>query len=374
MVSAESAFSTLPIELFLYVVDHLVESATPHYQPVAFPPNHPTTKALLALTRVSRTIYPLASKYLYANCIYIDEINFARFYRTLGTYLGQGPQDMKSGRNQDLWNHVDVVRYIKQAFIWSGDEDSGNDLVAASTQLPHVMGYFDAIGSHLKRLVLILSCKHIDSMRNRASMKEIWGSGSNSSSSENTLGSLASLEELVVNFDITYLFSTPPKHLKRLCSTDHGVSDAASSSSFAISSLRTLIFLRPLDLKATDIESWFSTYAGQGLDIILVEVNTNHQTPTQTRSWKEDDEVRVWEIDVPTSFYGDDEDYVLCERWIWDHARDGSMWEAEKRRMRDWEEVKKRLEKTGYGAGVHTSFDISQSSEWEPILPFQAAN
>ncbi len=51
----------------------------------------------------------------------------------------------------------------------------------------------------------------------------------------------------------------------------------------------------------------------------------------------------------------------------------GSMWEAEKRRMRDWEEVKKRLEKTGYGAGVHTSFDISQSSEWEPILPFQAS-
>jgi hypothetical protein len=112
---------------------------------------------------------------------------------------------------------------------------------------------------------------------------------------------------------------------------------------FSTSSLQTLVFLRPPELLPSDIDLIFSSYKGESLDVMLVDVNSNHRTPIGTRSWAGDDAVRIWEVDVPTSFYGDEDELVLCDDYIWSHGVQGSLWCQSKRRMASWEEIQRRL-------------------------------
>jgi hypothetical protein len=128
----------------------------------------------------------------------------------------------------------------------------------------------------------------------------------------------------------------------------------AMSFFFAVSSLQTLVVLRPLELNAADINNLFSAYKGQKLDIVLVDVNSNHRTPKDTRSWNNDDKVRIWEADVPTSFYGDDDDLTLCENWVWTQAVKGTIWSQNNRRMASWSEIQRRL-----AGPVHHIMDAS---------------
>jgi hypothetical protein len=87
----------------------------------------------------------------------------------------------------------------------------------------------------------------------------------------------------------------------------------------------------------------FAVHTSRNLDIVLVDVNSNHGTPTRARDWGEDDAVRIWEVDVPVSFYGDDSELVVCDDWIWTHAVRGSLWGCEKRRMVAWRDIERRL-------------------------------
>jgi hypothetical protein len=51
------------------------------------------------------------------------------------------------------------------------------------------------------------------------------------------------------------------------------------------------------------------------LDIILVNVECSHETPLGEERWKKDN-VSVRKLDVPTSYYGDEDEVVLCQEWV----------------------------------------------------------
>jgi hypothetical protein len=202
-------------------------------------------------------------------------------------------------------------------------------------RLPQIIDLCNIIGSTLRRLVLDMQPVYsppseIESVR--LSQKD-----------KNIFLQMPNLEELVASYDVPDYFRLPPPNLKRLAITIQDLHAVAMTFCFSVSSLQTLVILRPVELSAADINSLFSTYKGQSLDVILVDVNSNHRTPKGTRDWIAGDTVRIWEADVPTSFYGDDNDLILCDNWIWTHAVKGTLWTQDNRRMASWSEIQRRL-------------------------------
>ncbi|KAF4448615.1 hypothetical protein F53441_7990 [Fusarium austroafricanum] len=77
------ANTKLPVEVILLIIEHLVTKNEP--RPI-LPASDLTTKTLLALTTVSKAIYPVASRLLFQNCLYIDSCEKAQQFRY---YLSQ---------------------------------------------------------------------------------------------------------------------------------------------------------------------------------------------------------------------------------------------------------------------------------------------
>ncbi|KAF2252858.1 hypothetical protein BU26DRAFT_515290 [Trematosphaeria pertusa] len=332
----QRAFSPLPLELFLQVLDQLVGTRDGRQQ-IAYAPSDPATNALRALALTSRSIYPLASRYLYAHCLYLQNcINYARFRRTLGLSLGYHPEALpygEAGRNEQLFCEADISRHITSLFVSpQKTEQCGN---APMVRLPQIIDLFTSIGPTLKRLAIDLQPVYTPGSEIRLVKPHI--------ASNNIFLGMPKLEELVCSFDVSDYFPYPPPNLKRLAMTFQDIDDSHLTFCFSISSLEMLFFLRPEGLDAKDINELFSRYKGRHLDIGLVAVNANHRTPKYSRTWTEDDRVTIWEVDVPTSYYGDEDEMILCDGWIWSHGVQGTLWGQAKRRMTCWREIERRL-------------------------------
>jgi hypothetical protein len=324
----------LPLEIFLNVLDQLV--GYPDGRQCIFDSSSPITKTLRALTLVSHTIYPVASRYLYSRCLYISTCtSYACLGRTLGLDLGNHPHSLtygQAGRNEKLWSDANIPRYITSIFISPMKTD--NDPSTPMVHLSEITDLCATIGSTLKRLLLDLQPVHtpLSSLHSHTTSTTLFLH-------------LPNLEDLIASYSVLDFFPHPPRALKRLAITTQDLHDVALRFFFSTSSLQTLIMLRPPALSARDIDVLFAAYKGKSLDVVFVDVNSNHRTPEGTRRWDgQVDTVRVWEVDVPTSFYGDEDVVVLCEEWVWSRAVAGTLWgRGGWRRMLDWGEVERRL-------------------------------
>ncbi|KAF2831609.1 hypothetical protein CC86DRAFT_141392 [Ophiobolus disseminans] len=328
-------FSILPVELFLHVLDQLVATHC-SLQPIAYGPSNAITQTLRTLTLVSHDVYLIASRYLYLYCLYLNNCtNYTRLRRTLGLNLGYHPQALRfdqASRNDELF--AGMSRHISSAFIspLKSEQDCG---ATPMVRLPQVIDLCKTIGLTLKRLALDLqpiyaSASEVELVRPHLSEKNIFLH-------------MPHLEELVSSYNVLDYFPYAPPNLRRLAITFQELKDTQLDFCFSTSSLQTLIFLRPPELLASDVELLFSSYKGRSLDVVLVDVNSNHRTPTGTRTWKDDDAVRVWELDVPTSFYGDEDELILCDDYMWTHGVNGTLWTQSKRRMVSWADIQRRL-------------------------------
>ncbi|KAI4644585.1 uncharacterized protein J4E79_011022 [Alternaria viburni] len=275
-------FASLPLELFLNVLDQLVGTHNGQH-PVAYAPSNIITKTLRALTLVSRNTYLIA------------------------TQLVEG-------------NYTPLVR------------------------LPQIIDLLSNLIS-LKRLALDLSPiyappSEVEQIRPHVTVNRVFSH-------------MSHLEELIVSYDVVNYFRHPPPNLKRLAITTQEMSDLEIAFCLKTPSLQALVMMRPVNLAAKTIDSIFRSYDGKSLDVVLVDVNSNHRTPHKTRNWTHQDTVRIWEADVPVSFYGDEDDIILCDAWIWNHGVGGTLWSQDKRRMASWEEIEKRL-----AGPVHTIVDL----------------
>jgi hypothetical protein len=334
-LTTQRAFSVLPLDLLLLVLDQLVGTCN-CLQPIAYGPSHVVTQTLRNLTLVSRNIYPVASKYLYSYCLYLNNCtNYTRLRRTLGLNLGSHPQVLKygeSGRNDQLF--ADMPRYITSAFISPMKTKQDGDATPL-VRLPQIIDLCRVIGLTLKRLAIDLQPVYTVASEIELVKPHL--------SEQNIFLHMLSLEELVVSYDVLEYFPYAPPNLKRLAVTFQELRDAQIDFCFSTSSLQTLVFLRPPELMSSDIDLVFSSYQGKSLDVMLVDVNSNHRTPARTRGWNDDDIVRIWEVDVPTSFYGDEDELVLCDDYIWTHGVNGTLWSQDKRRLASWEDIQRRL-------------------------------
>jgi hypothetical protein len=339
----QGAFSELPLELFLDVLDQLVGTSDGQF-PIAYEQSNGITRALRALTLVSRNTYLIASRYLYSNSLYLDSCtSYARFRRTLGLDLGNHPQALQygeAGRNDALFTEAGILRHITSMFISPAEvQRSINDKITPLVRLPQIIDLCGAVGYTLKRLALDFGPIHATPSQVEMIRPHI--------TRNNIFINMPVLEELIVSYDVTTYFRYPPPNLKRLAITSQDLGDTEEEFCFSITSLEVLVFLCPIELSALDIDAMFKAYKGKSLDIVLVDVDSNFCTPRGTRSWKSDDTVRIWEAEVPINFYSDDDPLTLCDSWIWTHGVKGTLWSQEKRRMASWEEVEREAERAG---------------------------
>ncbi|KAL6703146.1 hypothetical protein ACN47E_010139 [Coniothyrium glycines] len=334
--SALTEAPRLPPELLYHVLDQLV-STNDGREPVAFEPSNDITKTLRALTIVSRSTYSIASKYLYSRCIYLHNLtNYARFRRTLELDLQYHPEALEPGqfaRNDQLFAEANILQHISSLFV-SPTRTNNDSKGATLVRLQQITDVCQTIGGNLKRLALDFHPVHVP----RKDYLLLNLNNRNSS----IFVKMLKLEELIISYHVLHYFQYPPPNLKRLAVTAQELSEVMDFMR-PVSSLETLIFLRPTNLSSSNIDTIFSTYHGKQLDVVLVDVNSNHRTPKRTRSWATDDCVKIWEADVPTSFYGDEDDLVLCDNHIWTHGVSGDLWKNGWRRMASWAEIERRL-------------------------------
>jgi hypothetical protein len=327
-----NAFGSLPVELFLTVLDQLV-STRDGWLPIAYEPSHAVTKALRALTLVSRTAYLCASRYLYTNCLYLNDIaRYSHFRRTLGLHLGNHPLALETCpavRNEELFRNIQ--QHVVSMFISPFRTDSCGR--TPRVRLPQVVDLCLTVGPTLKRLAIDFNPVYVP-----ASEQVLI-----TPSSRSIFLHMPHLEDLICSYDTLDYFRYPPPNLKRLAVTANDMDPCHLDFYFMVSSLETLFLLRPKTLEAKHINELFNRYNGMHIDIVFVDVNSNHFTPDYTRDWTSEDRVTIWEIDVATSFYGDEEDLVLCDSWIWTHGVKGDLWNQDKRRMRSWSEIEGSL-------------------------------
>ncbi|PSN59599.1 hypothetical protein BS50DRAFT_626555 [Corynespora cassiicola Philippines] len=326
----------LPSELLAHILDQLVATRDGRL-PVAFAQHDAVTRALRALTLVSRGLYRVASRHLYEYCVYLDNCtNYAQFRRTLGLDLGHHPQKLDFGqaaRDEGLFDEANALERLKSMFI--SPQKTSKCEEAPLVRLPQIIDLCSMVGRTLKRLVLDLQPIY-------ATPSEILvvkpHMGDN-----NIFAHMPNLEELVCSYDINDYFPRLPLNLKRLAITTQGLHSGHEDFCFSAVKLETLVFLRHPHLEAKYIDRIFEGYLGKHVDVVLVDVNANHRTPEGTRDWKEHDRVTIWETDVPKSYYGDDDDLILCDAWIWEQGVRGTLWEQEKRRMLSWSEIEAKM-------------------------------
>ncbi|OCK79973.1 hypothetical protein K432DRAFT_277022, partial [Lepidopterella palustris CBS 459.81] len=102
--------------------------------------------------------------------------------------------------------------------------------------------------------------------------------------------------------------------------------------------LETLVMMRPHSFWHKDIDRLFEAYSGRDLKIFLVAEAARHGTPVATRDWTPEDRVHLFEIDVPVSYYGDEDTETLCRGWIREKGIRGTLWAEEGRPMLSWGE------------------------------------
>lgn len=82
--------------------------------------------------------------------------------------------------------------------------------------------------------------------------------------------------------------------------------------------LETLVLTRADGLMDTDMKQSWRRHCGvekRGLDIVLVNVENYREELRGSERWKED-EISVRELDVGTSYYGDEDEIELCQEWV----------------------------------------------------------
>lgn len=305
--SSRGLFSTLPRELLIIIFDELVITRSGK-QPVAYATSSVTTKTLHALTLVSRHTHAVASRYLYAYCLNLDtSASFNRFSRTFGIPLGpdQKVDHLECYRDEEF--SAQMSKHISSLVISPRTE-------SYKIQLSEIMNLFTTVGSTLKRLVLDFD--HISPKM-----------------CECTFDGMPQLKELITRYHIGIFFPDLPPNIKRLAVSDTSSLFDHRSFSFSNPSLETMVMFRPRNLDDWFIERLNTFYEGQSLDVVLVDVNSNHGPPKGEWAWEDDDRVRIWEVDVPTSFYGDSSDFSLCQDFIWQHGIAGTLWDQDMRRM-----------------------------------------
>ncbi|KAF4625889.1 hypothetical protein G7Y89_g12273 [Cudoniella acicularis] len=315
----------LPPELLLHVIQCLVPPSA--HSAIALPAAHPTTKALLCLTLTSCLTNTLARRLLYEYCLYLDTTERVKaFDRTI--------QSLASKPNPTNYNITSL--YIS---LSAPNNSNGNKIPSIAL----VARVLDSLHQTLKHLLLdfpirIFFHPNMDGMS--VDPDGYLGPIRKAFHKLNSLETYCFLYEAfislfypeIVDFDdvnldtasiaarITTNTSTPWPDLKVLALYNpyFGETSTILREISKLQSLETLIVARPDGLERINIEDvWRAGCGNKKRELNIVIVNTEKWHRIDAREYqKEGNWVRIRVLNVPTSYYGDEDENELCVSWV----------------------------------------------------------
>lgn len=352
-----SEFANLPLELIFHIIDSLL----PGDSRTVLRPSGSITKTLLSLTRVCRAIYPVASNHLRQHCLYIDNDRRLRdLIWCIESAIGISQNSDK--QTSTLTAPVSLslppgiaLRPITSLYL----APFGNTIDNQPTAI-WIRELFCLIHPTLKRLVIDIPLRSLypadDHLNVRKTLREAFSL-------------LTSLEEFVSVRDELFLDLLEPEwrteremavwrlwpRLKRLALYNVAADETFWAGVREMHDLETVVLTRADDLEGVCIKTHYldaiptsaSTDEAGGatgaetqqkprprpLKVILVNISNQQPNHLAGReNWARVDPqnaVQVMLYDVPTSFYGDENPWTLCQQWVKTASLRGEIWEWE---------------------------------------------
>ncbi|KAE8441556.1 hypothetical protein EG329_004675 [Mollisiaceae sp. DMI_Dod_QoI] len=297
---------SLPLEIILNIIDFVVSSSKP--LPIALVRTLPTTRTLLSLTLTSRAIYPLARRLLYTHCMYISNSQkLALLLRTLTT-LSQRSQSAQ-----------DPLPSITSLYLrpFAGSYVELNKARAIKQLL-------NIVGPTLRRLVIDMPLRSLYPEDDSDGIRPVLRSA---------FLDLPALEEFCSVRDELYLATEarfPPHEppvwslwpkLKKLALYNQDITADFLRGIRKLHNIETLVLTRSDGLYETDLkQTWKNQFDDEGevrsLDILLANVESDHPPLIGEDRWNEDDRLKVRILNVPISYYGDEDSIVACQQYV----------------------------------------------------------
>jgi hypothetical protein len=293
----------LPFELILYTIDFVAPS--PPY-PIALPPSHPTTRTLSSLLRTSRAIYPAARRLLYTYSLYIST----------PTALCTLHLTLSNPKNTTLLTHITSL-YLSP-FATSLDED------VPTTQT--LSSLLHQLAPTLRRLIIDIPLRSLypddDHTRLRPSLRDAF-------SALTSLELFCSVQDELYLDTVLYplslnqvpVWSLWPK-LKTLALYNQDVRmDKFWAGLGKLKYLEAVVLTRSDGLEDLDFRREWERHCGgnknaRDANFVFVNIQAHHRLRGGLVYSEEKDKVGVWEVNVPTSYYGDDDAIELCQNWV----------------------------------------------------------
>jgi hypothetical protein len=305
----------LPPELILRIIDFV----PPSNQAQFLNPVHTTTRTLLALCLTSRLTYTVAIKYLGQHCVYIDDKS--RLIRLV---------------NSLRWSKPRIASFITSLHLAVSLQHNEFDELAVLIE-----SVFARISPVLKRLVVELR-------RQRGVLPPAAGRWA---VLRRAFASLIHLEEFVSVADATEFivdFPAMREHafddegifppvwtlwpsLKRLALFGVYASPVFWQRIAAMTSLDHLVLTRSegTDAEGVNIKQIYFTRTNRPIKIILADVELHQPYAVDLSDWSKldpDGNMYIALYNVPTSYYGDDDNDAVCAGWVRLAALNGSLW------------------------------------------------
>lgn len=325
-----SSLPVLPPE----IIQLIVESVLPSNPRVILPTSHSAARTLLALTRVSRVTYKLASKLLRQRCLYIDSARRLRaVMKCMDRFVPTLPATM-SLRN--------VTSLYLEPFEASLNEPATAVLVSE---------LLCQVSVTLRRLVVKMPFRSLDQPDDRSNVRRILRQG---------FEQLVNLEEFVCLGEYpTLSLNVPEAHtdvwrlwpdLSRLV-----LFDVPADSHWlwwdiaTLPQLQHVVLAHPVAIDGVNIKDEYFHKLPPGdpalqRDIRVVVMSVSLEMYTlNVQDWERidpKDRMTVERYEVPMPFYGDESPRELVTGWVKRGALDGTLWEWKGDRVRSAAEQK----------------------------------
>ncbi|KAM6537071.1 hypothetical protein FALCPG4_003027 [Fusarium falciforme] len=312
---APASMRVLPTEL-LY---HIIESVLPSNPRALIPPSHISTKTLLALTRVSRDTYRLATRLLRERCLYIDTD------RRLADLLLCVPRLVPS------LPPVLSLRNITSLYLAPFGESLDDQPTAI-----WVRELFCEVCETLRRLVVLMPFQSLDPLDDHLSIRRTLREGFERLHRLQEFVCLGDYPALSVPDSPTDVWRLWPD-LERLTLFGAPVDSHWLWWDIAtLPKLQHVILARSLNVEATNIKDEYfhklprdDAKLDRDIKIVLLDAGFVWRG-VKTDRWKQIDPKKRMTVelyDVPTSFYGDEMPRELVTTWVRRGALDGSLWD-----------------------------------------------
>lgn len=344
----------LPLELILQVVDALLPFTPPI--PIAYPQSHAITKTLYSLCLTSRGIYPLAMRLLYSRCLYLGPSTAIDRCLVVNTTLASASTGTSSSATQNL-SLLLLLLPLPLASCMTSLYIHGT---ASTDVLFHGWSTLKLIRSAVRRLVFDIPFRELMLEATAAQQQEL----------RNSVPDMPALEVLACVRDdlLLQLFrrvptpheeegeDVPParprwRKLRVLALYNQFLHNGFFRYISGMNNLRTLVLTRPdFEPETNGREIWeeerrrrrasrlrSGEFVGEviTLDVVIVNIESRHDQQISQVHWLKEDEseekekeekeeengekrdrMRIRMLNVPISYYGDEDEISLCQEWV----------------------------------------------------------